>query len=63
MNEQNYRVVIVREDAGDVSQVLDRLADLIPLPADELEKTRKEIARRSPFVPITIADRLDWDDL
>ena len=42
MNEQNYRVVIVREDAGDVSQVLDRLADLIPLPADVREQTAKD---------------------
>ena len=62
-NEQNYRVVIVREDAGDVDEVLDRLSRVIALPASEFEKARKEIERRSPFVPITIADRLSWDDL
>jgi penicillin-binding protein 2 len=61
-NEPNYRVVIVREDAGDVDMVLERLAMLIPLDADELERTRREISRRSPFVPITIADRLTWED-
>ena len=66
-NEQNYRAVIVREDAGeaagDVGLVLDRLATLITLPEGDLDKIKKEIARRSPFVPITIADRLSWDDL
>lgn len=61
-NEPNYRVVIVREDAGDVDMVLERLAMLIPLDAAELERTRREISRRSPFVPITIADRLTWKD-
>ena len=30
-NEQNYRVVITREDAGDVPQVLNRLASIVPL--------------------------------
>ena len=62
-NEQNYRVVIVREDAGDVEDVLARLQRLITLPAAEIDKARKEIEKRSPFVPITIADRLSWDEL
>ena len=30
-NQQNYRVVIVREQAGDVAEVLERLAPLIDL--------------------------------
>lgn len=61
-NEQNYRVVIVREDAGDVEEVLARLSRLIPLPPEEMEKTLKEIRRRSAFVPITVADRLSWEE-
>ena len=61
-NEPNYRVVIVREDAGDVDMVLTRLAMLIPIPDEELQRRREEIARRSPFVPITVADRLSWQD-
>ena len=62
-NEQNYRAVIVREDAGDVDEVLSRIARVIVLPPEELVKIKQEVARRSPFVPITIADRLNWDDL
>ena len=61
-NEPNYRVVIVREDAGDVDMVLKRLAMIIPITEDDLERARREISRRSPFVPITVADRLTWDD-
>ena len=62
-NEQNYRVVITREDAGDVDLVLRRLSGLIPLSDKDIEQTVKETERTSPFVPIIVADRLSWDDL
>lgn len=61
-NEQNYRVVITREDAGDVAAVLHRLASLIPMTDEEVEKTIEEVKRRSAFVPIIVADRLSWED-
>jgi len=61
-NEQNYRIVITREDAGDVEMVLRRLATLMPLDEDEIAATVAEAARRSPNLPITVADRVDWDD-
>lgn len=62
-NEQNYRIVIVREDAGDVDEVIANLSRLVPLPPEELERALKEMKRRSPFVPVTIADRLTWEDM
>lgn len=61
-NEQNYRIVLVREDAGDVDMVLDRLRRIIALDSDEIEKVKREVARRSPFVPVTVADRLSWQE-
>ncbi|MBT9244586.1 penicillin-binding protein 2 [Gemmobacter fulvus] len=61
-NEQNYRVVITREDAGDVDLVMQRLAQIVPLSPEDIEKTLQEVERRSPFVPITVADRLSWED-
>ena len=62
-NEQNYRVVITREDAGDVALVLQRLSKLIPLSPEDIARTVKETDRTSPFVPIIVSDRLSWDDL
>ena len=61
-NEQNYRVIITREDAGDVPAVLARLAHVIPLLPDEIEKVVAEADRSSPFVPIIVKDRLPWED-
>ena len=62
-NSQNYRIVIVREDAGDVEEVVDRLRRLVDLDEDELERSLREMNRRSPFVPVTLADRLSWDEI
>ena len=61
-NGQNYRVTVTREDAGDVTDVMARLAQLIPLSADEIEKSLQEIEKRSPTLPITVADRLSWEE-
>ncbi len=63
INVQNYRVVMVREDAGDVKAVLARLAQLIPLSEYDLERTQREISRRSPFVPVTVKDLLSWEEV
>ncbi|WP_145107084.1 penicillin-binding protein 2 [Cereibacter sediminicola] len=62
-NEQNYRVVITREDAGDVEAVLRRLAGVIPLTEPDIERVLAEAKRHSPFVPIIVADRMAWQDL
>jgi penicillin-binding protein 2 len=61
-NEQNYRVTLTREDAGDVEIVLNRLSRLIPMTADDLDRIKRDLERNSPFVPIIVADRLEWED-
>ncbi|MEM9787000.1 MAG: penicillin-binding protein 2 [Pseudomonadota bacterium] len=62
-NEQNYRVVMVREDAGDVGEVLAKLTEIVDIDPDDLTRAMDEMQRRSPFVPVTIADRLSWEDV
>lgn len=62
-NEQNYRVVLVREDAGDARAALTRLAGLIPLREDEIERALRDIMRHRPFVPVTISERLSWEEV
>ncbi|OYU38249.1 MAG: penicillin-binding protein 2 [Pseudorhodobacter sp. PARRP1] len=67
-NEQNYRVVITRENAGktdaEVEGVLNRLSNIIPMTAQDLTDAMKELNPRvnSAFVPITVAERLSWTD-
>jgi penicillin-binding protein 2 len=61
-NEQNYRVVITREAAGDVDLVMRRLASIIPMTAEEMGRAIEEVNALSAFVPVTVAERLTWDD-
>lgn len=62
-NEQNYRVVIKRDDAGDIDLVLERLAQLIPLSPESIERARRDMLRNRPFVPVTVAERLNWEEI
>lgn len=60
VNRQNYRVVMVREQAGDVEAVLDELARLIDIPPHQRSRALREIRSKSAFVPVTVAENLDW---
>ena len=62
-NEQNYRVVIKRDDAGDVDLVLGRLGQLIPLSPEVLERVHRDLRRNRAFVPVTVAERLSWEEI
>ncbi len=62
-NEQNYRVVMKRDDAGDIDLVLSRLAQLIRLSDDDIERARRDMLRNRPFVPVTVAERLSWEEI
>ena len=62
-NEPAYRITVVREDAGDVEAVLAELGRLVHLDPEELERARTEMKRSAPFLPVTVADRVSWDDI
>lgn len=61
-NEQNYRVVMTREDAGDVAAVLNRLSHVIPLTRADIDDALAALQKNSSFVPITVKDRLNWEE-
>ena len=62
-NEQAYRITMVREDAGDVDAVIAKLRTLVRIDDEELERALAEMRRSVPFLPVTIADRVTWDDI
>ncbi|MBK0397939.1 penicillin-binding protein 2 [Limibaculum sp. M0105] len=61
VNRQNYRIVMVREQAGDPEEMLDRLARIIDIPDHEMRRILKEFRTKPAFVPVPIADFLDWE--
>jgi penicillin-binding protein 2 len=63
VNDPSYRITLTREDAGDVDLVLDRLKSLVPLDEEDLERARTELKRTQPFLPVTVADQVAWEDV
>jgi penicillin-binding protein 2 len=62
VNRQNYRVVMIREQAGDVEAMLDQLGMIIDIPPRRRRRVLKEMRQKSAFVPVAVADNLDWRD-
>ncbi len=62
-NVPSYRIVIVREDVGDVEGTISQLSKLIELDDEELNRALAEMRRSAPFLPITIADKVTWEDV
>ncbi|MDW3204797.1 MAG: penicillin-binding protein 2 [Alphaproteobacteria bacterium] len=66
INVQNYRVVLVREqakNAGGVQAVLEKLAKLIDINEHTMARVLRETESRRAFVPITVAENLSWQEV
>ena len=62
-NEPSYRITLIEEDAGDVERVLGKLAQLVPMSSEDLERTYAELDRNPSFLPVTVVDRVTWEDV
>ncbi len=63
VNRQNFRVLIVSEQTNDLSATLDALANVIELSKYDRDRVRKEVRRRRSFVPITVRENLNWEEM
>lgn len=62
-NQQNYRVLLVREQTADARASLQALARIIHLSEHEMSRILREIRRRRSFVPVTVRENLNWEDV
>ncbi|NCT40921.1 MAG: penicillin-binding protein 2 [Alphaproteobacteria bacterium] len=63
VNNQNFRALIVTEQAKDVEKSLRELQKIIDLSDKQIEKTIKESKKRPKFTPIEVKDDLSWEDV
>lgn len=63
VNVQNYRLVIIPEQAGDVAETLRRLIGLIEIGDRDRRRVLREVKRRRIFVPVTVRDGLSWSEV
>ncbi len=62
-NVPSYRITMVREETGDVKEVIERLAGIVELEPDEVERAIKDLERRRGDTPVTIAERVSWEEI
>ncbi|MBW4961372.1 penicillin-binding protein 2 [Sulfitobacter sp. CW3] len=62
-NVPSYRIVMVREEAGDVEEVMHRLAKVIDLDPEARDRAIAEVKAAERFLPVTVADNVSWDYL
>jgi penicillin-binding protein 2 len=62
-NGQNYRVVIVPEQAGDLEATLKALAGLIEIGDADRHRVLRDARRKHSFVPLVIRANLKWNEV
>ena len=60
VNDQNFRVVMVAEQTGDVEGTLARLSEIVDLGEADIRRVLRDVERRPAFVPVNVIDNLSW---
>jgi penicillin-binding protein 2 len=63
VNQLNYRVVVVAEQTGSVTETLDVLSNILPVGEADRRRIMREVQRKRRFLPVTIRDNLSWDEV
>ncbi|MBO6084968.1 MAG: penicillin-binding protein 2 [Acetobacter sp.] len=62
-NKENWRALILPEETTDAVATIKRFSSIIPLDEYALNRIRREIRHKRPFVPIMLRDFLTWDEM
>ena len=60
-NRRDYRVFLIPEQASDVVETLTALGRIIDLTDQDIARIERQIRRQRRFLPVTVAENLDWD--
>ncbi len=63
VNTQNFRVLLVPEQAKDIAGVLTSLQRVIVLNDAQIERVIKRAKRVAKFIPIEVKDKLSWEEV
>ena len=61
VNDQNYRVMLVAEQADDVEATLEKLRRIIRIPRAERDRILRDVRNKRSFVPVMVRENLSWD--
>ena len=60
-NRTDFRVDIIRDRLRDEEAVLARLAKILSLTPEDVERIRLDLKHAAGFQPVQVADNLDWE--
>ena len=63
VNNQNFRVLFVPEQADNIKESLEKLADFIDLGDSQIQRVLSESKKTASFVPLEVKDKLTWDEV
>ncbi|OAN52943.1 penicillin-binding protein 2 [Magnetospirillum moscoviense] len=63
VNQHNYQVRVIAEQAPSLDYTLDALSQIITLTDHDRARIHKEAKRRRSFVPITVRENLSWEEV
>ena len=59
---QNFRVLLIPEQSKNVRATLERVAQLIPLSPNRIQRVLRDVRNGKAFNPVLVAEGLDWND-
>lgn len=63
VNERNFRVLVTPEQTDDLEATLDAIGKIVPVGEDARRRILREARRRRSFVPLTVRENLEWEDV
>lgn len=63
VNTQNYRALIVPEQAKDVEKSLNSLKKIIDIEQKDIDAVLKQVLRSAKFIPIKVKENLTWKEV
>lgn len=59
-NEQNFRLVVVPDQVGDVLAMVQKLSAFVPFEDRDIKRIQRDLRRGKSFAPLVIAENLTW---
>ncbi len=62
-NNQNWRALLIAEQAENFGATLDAFARLVPLADHERARIERDVRRHRRFIPVTVREFLTWEEM
>lgn len=61
-NRQNFRLLLIPDEAGDVEAALERIGHVTILPEEKRARILREVKRTSGYAPVEVVNNLEWSE-